>query len=89
MIAKLCVDAVLAIFERGTADLKNVILTKDIGRTIEETEFVEGIVIDKVALEKELPLKIENPNIALIDTPMETGKTANKAKLQIRTAERY
>ena len=83
LIAELCVDAVLAIFERGTADLKRVILTKDIGRTIEETEFVEGIVIDKVALEKELPLKIKNANIALIDTPMETGKTANKAKLQI------
>lgn len=85
LIAELCVDAVLAIFERGTADLKRVILTKDIGRTIEETEFVEGIVIDKVALEKELPLKIKNANIALIDTPMETGKTANKAKLQIHT----
>ncbi len=83
LISKLCVEAVLAIFERGTADLKNVILTKDIGRTIEETEFVEGIVIDKVAMEKNIPLKIENPNIALIDTPMETGKTANKAKLQI------
>ena len=87
MIAKLCVDAVLAVFERGTADLKRVILAKDIGRTIEETEFVNGIVIDKIALEKDLPLKIENPRIALIDTPMETGKTANKAKLQVRTAE--
>jgi len=86
LISKLCVDAVLAVFERGTADLKRVILAKDIGRTIEETEFVEGIVIEKVALEKELPLKIENPKIALIDAPMETGKTANKAKLQIKTA---
>jgi thermosome len=83
LISKLCVEAILAIFERGTADLKNVILTKDIGRTIEETEFVEGIVIDKVALEKNIPLKIENPKIALIDAPMETGKTANKAKIQI------
>ena len=85
LIAELCVDAVLAIFERGTADLKRVILAKDIGRTIEETEFVEGIVIDKVALDNEFPLKMENPNIALIDTPMETGKTANKAKLQIHS----
>jgi archaeal chaperonin len=85
LIAELCVDAVLAIFERETADLKRVILAKDIGRTIEETEFVEGIVIDKVALDNEFPLKMENPNIALIDTPMETGKTANKAKLQIHS----
>lgn len=86
LIAKLCVDAVLAIHERGKADLKRVILTKDIGRTIDETEFVEGIVIDKVALEKEFPLKIQNPNIALIDVSMEIAKTANKAKLQIKTA---
>ena len=86
LIAKLCVDAVLAIQEREKADLKRVILTKDIGRTIDETEFVEGIVIDKVALEKEFPLKIQNPNIALIDVSMEVAKTANKAKLQIKTA---
>ena len=85
LIAELCVDAVLAIRERGIADLKNIIITNDIGGKIEETEFVEGIVIDKVALEKEFPLKIQNPNIALIDTPMEVAKTANKAKLQITT----
>lgn len=84
LIAELCVDAVLAIRERGIVDLKDVIITKDVGGKIEETEFVEGIVIDKVALDKEFPLKIENPSIALIDTPMEIGKTANKAKLQIR-----
>ena len=86
LIAELCVDAVLAIRERGIADLKNIIITNDIGGKIEETEFVEGIVIDKVALEKEFPLRIQNPNIALIDTPMEVAKTANKAKLQITTA---
>ena len=83
LIAELCVDAVLAIHEGGKADLKNIILTKDIGGHVEETEFVEGVVIDKVALDKNFPLKIVNPNIALIDAPMETEKTANKAKLQI------
>lgn len=85
LISKLCMDAVLAVREGGKVDLKNIILTKDIGGKIEETEFVEGIVIDKVALEKEIPLKIQNPKIALIDAPMEIGKTANKAKLQIST----
>ena len=85
LIAEICVDAVLAIDEKGKADLKHVILTKDIGGLVEDTEFVEGVVIDKVALDKKAPLKIVNPKIALIDTPMETAKTANKAKLQIST----
>ena len=83
LIAELCVDAVLAIHEEGKADLKNIILTKDIGGLVEKTEFVEGVVIDKVALDKNFPFRIVNPNIALIDAPMETEKTANKAKLQI------
>ncbi|HWR26038.1 MAG TPA: thermosome subunit alpha [Methanosarcina sp.] len=87
LIAELCVDAVLAILEREKADLKDVIITKDIGGKIEETEFVEGIVIDKVSLAKDFSLKIQNPNIALIDAPMEVGKTATKAKLQISTLE--
>lgn len=83
LIAELCVDAALSIRERGVVDLKDVILSKDVGGKIEDTEFVEGIVIDKVALDKEFPLRIENPAIALIDAPMEIAKTANKAKLQI------
>ncbi|MFZ2499922.1 MAG: thermosome subunit alpha [Methanosarcina sp.] len=85
LISKLCVDAVLAVRERGKVDLKNVIIAKDIGGKTEDTEFVEGIIIDKVSLEKEFPLQIQHPNIALIDAPMETAKTANKAKLQIST----
>lgn len=83
LIAQLSVDAILAVRERGNADLKHVIISKDIGGRIEDTEFVEGIVIDKVALDKNFRLRLENPRIAIIDTPMETGKTANKAKLQI------
>ena len=83
LIAELCVDAALTIHERGIVNLKDVILSKDIGGKIEDTEFVEGIVIDKVALDKEFPLRIEKPAIALIDTSMEIAKTANKAKLQI------
>ena len=83
LISELCVNAVLAIHEEGKADLKNIIITKDIGRRVEETEYVEGVVIDKVALDKNFSLRVVNPNIALIDAPMETEKTANKAKLQI------
>ncbi|WP_048126890.1 thermosome subunit alpha [Methanosarcina lacustris] len=83
LISELCVDAVLAIHEDGKADLKHIILTKDIGRRVEDTEYVEGVVLDKVALDKNFSLKVVNPNIALIDAPMETEKTANKAKLQI------
>ncbi|MDD3247209.1 MAG: thermosome subunit alpha [Methanosarcina sp.] len=83
LISELCVNAVLAIHEEGKADLKNIIITKDIGRRVEETEYVEGVVLDKVALDKNFSLKVVNPNIALIDAPMETEKTANKAKLQI------
>ncbi|MDI9396054.1 MAG: thermosome subunit alpha [Euryarchaeota archaeon] len=85
LIAEICVDAVLAIYEEGKADLKHIILSKDVGGLVEDTEFVEGVVIDKVALDKNFPLRIVNPKIALIDTPMETAKTANKAKLQIST----
>jgi len=85
LIADLCVSAVLAIHEEGKADLKHIILSKDVGGRVEDTEFVEGVVIDKVALDKNFSLKVVNPNIALIDTPMETAKTANKAKLQIST----
>ena len=83
LLAEIAVDAVLAVHERGKADLKHVTVLKEVGGTIEDSEFVEGLVIEKVALDRNAPLRIENANIALIDAQMEIEKTSNKAKLQI------
>jgi len=83
LLAKIAVDAVLAVYERGQVDLKHVTVLKEVGGNIEDSEFVEGLVLEKVAMDRNAPLRIENANLALIDTPMEIGKTENKAKLQV------
>lgn len=83
LIAQLAADAILAVRERGIADLKHVIISKDVGGRIDDTEFVQGIVIDKVALDRNFQLRVKNPRIAIIDASMEIGKTENKSKLQI------
>ena len=83
LLAKIAVDAVLAVYDRDKVDLKHVTMLKEIGGRTEDSEFVEGLVIEKVAMDRNAPLRIENANLALIDTPMEIEKTANKAKLQI------
>lgn len=87
LIAKLASDAILAIQERGIADIKRIQISKEVGGRIEDSEFVEGVVLEKVALDRNFPLKIEAAKIALLDTPMEVGKTANKSKLQITSVE--
>ncbi|MDD3043785.1 MAG: thermosome subunit alpha [Methanosarcinaceae archaeon] len=87
LVAKLATDAILTVQERGIADIKRILISKEVGGRIEDSEFVEGVAIDKVALDRNFPLKVESANIALIDTPMEVGKTANKAKLQVTSIE--
>lgn len=87
LVAKLASDAVLAVQERGIVDIQRILISKEVGGLIEDSEFVEGVAIDKVALDRNFPLKIEGANIAIIDAQMEVGKTANKAKLQITSIE--
>lgn len=87
LVAKLATDAILTVQERGIADIKRILISKEVGGRIEDSEFVEGVAIEKVALDRNFPLKVESANIALIDTPMEVGKTANKAKLQVTSIE--
>lgn len=84
----LVVDAVRTIIEekdgKYTADLKNIQTVKKTGASMEDTELVKGLIIDKEPVHSAMPKKIENAKIALIDAAFEVKKTEIEAKIEIR-----
>ena len=84
----LVVDAVKTIMEKGddgkyTADLNNIQTVKKTGASMEETQLVKGLIIDKEPVHSAMPKKIQNAKIALIDAAFEVKKTEIEAKIEI------
>ncbi|WP_292464596.1 thermosome subunit alpha [Methanolobus sp.] len=87
-LAGICVDAILAIQQDGKVNVDDdIVIAKEVGGSIDDTELINGISIRQEALHPEMPHRIENAKIALIDTELTFGKTATKSKLHVDRAE--
>jgi len=90
-LAGLAIDAIKQIIETRDgeviADVDNVQIVKKEGKSIEETELVKGIIIDKEVVHGGMPKRVENAKIALIDAPLEVEKTEIDAEIRIRSPD--
>jgi len=79
ILAPIAVEAVLAIIDKQTAtnaDLNDIKIVKQIGGTIDDTELVRGLVIERpVKANANGPRKMENAKIALIQFCLSAPKT--------------
>jgi len=86
-LAKLAVDAVLAVIEEKNetfkVNLDNIKIEKKTGGSISDSELVSGIILDKEIVHSGMPRRIENAKIALINEALEIKKTEFEAKLNI------
>ncbi len=87
-LAEISIDAVTQIAEkRGDktiADIDNIQLIKKTGKSLLETQLVQGIIVDKEVVHPGMPKKKENAKIALLDSPLEIEKTEISAEIRIR-----
>jgi thermosome len=87
LLANVAVKAVTAIAEkedgRYIADIDNIQIVKKQGGSIDDTEMIEGIILDKERVHSGMPKRIENGKIALVDSAFEVKKTEIDAKIQI------
>lgn len=86
-LAKIVVEAVLSIAkdipEGEELDVDNIPRQKQEGMTVESTELVKGLVLDKEIVHAGMPKKIEGAKIALIESALEVSKTEFDAKIAI------
>ncbi|MDD5318017.1 MAG: thermosome subunit beta, partial [Candidatus ainarchaeum sp.] len=90
-LAGLVVKAVKQVAEKR--DGKTVIdddfikVEKKAGGEIKDTQYINGVVIDKEIVHTGMPKKIANAKIALVDCALEIEKTETDAKIEITSPE--
>ena len=78
LLSPLAVDAVLKVIDPLTAtnvDLRDIKLLKKLGGTVEDTELIEGLVLDQKTSGYDGPKKIEKAKIGLIQFCISPPKT--------------
>ncbi len=88
LFAKLAVEAVKQVAEKKdgkfVVDIDNIKIEKKAGgESVEESELVRGVVIDKERVHPRMPTRVENAKIALINEALEVKKTETDAKINI------
>jgi thermosome len=86
--ANIAIDAVKQVMEtkdgEPTADKDDIQVMKKTGKSLLDTELIQGIIIDKEVVHSDMPKHIENAKIALLDCPLEIEKTEMDAEIRIR-----
>jgi thermosome len=86
-LAKIAVDAVKQIVEqrgeKNTADIDNIQIIKKEGKSLADTELIQGIILDKEIVHPGMPKRIEKAKIALINAALEVKKTEISAEIRI------
>lgn len=87
-LAEIAIDAVKQITEkrgdRRIADIDNIQIIKKTGKSLLESQLIQGLIIDKEAVHPGMPKKLENAKIVLLDCPLEIEKTEISAEIRIR-----
>jgi archaeal chaperonin len=81
--SEIIVEAIKIIAEKNKANMENIKIEKQKGGSIEDTELIKGVVIDKERVSIEMPDKITNAKIALIEEALEIKGPETETKISI------
>ena len=91
LFADIAVKAVRQVAEKGEgglkADIDLIKVLKKNGKSLSETELVRGIVVDKEFAHAQMPKRVENAKIALVNAKLEIEKTEFDAKININNPD--
>jgi len=92
-IYRYAVDIVQSAIEttngKRKVDLDKVKVEKKVGESIEDSELIGGLVVDKTRAHQNMPKEIEKAKIALLGAPIEVRDTETKAELQIKSSSQF
>ena len=86
-LAELVVKAVKAVAEEMNGEISinadHVKIEKKVGGGIEDTQLIQGVIIDKERVHPGMPRTVKDAKIALINAPIEIEKTEFDAEIRI------
>ena len=90
-LARLALEAVKIVAERDGHNIKidkdNIKIEKKQGGSIDDTELIRGLVFDKEIAHPNMPKKVKNAKIALLDAALEIKETETNAEIRITSPE--
>ena len=90
-LADLTVKAVISVMESRNGniiiDADNIKLEKKVGASVDDSELVEGIILDKEKVHPGMPNTVRNAKVALLDAAIEVKSTETDAKISITSPE--
>ncbi|PSP93862.1 thermosome subunit [Halobacteriales archaeon QS_4_62_28] len=75
VLSELVVKAIQSVAENGDVDTDDVQLEVAVGGATDESELVEGVIIDKERVHDNMPFAVEDASVALLDTAIEVPET--------------
>lgn len=85
--AEIIVKAVKQIQIGENIDINNIKIEKSKGESIKDTELISGIVLDKERISADMPSRINDTKIALVDFPLEVKNPEIDTKVSISSPE--
>jgi len=86
-LADITVDAVRHITEETedgyTVDVDNIKVEKKAGASVDNTELIDGMILDKERLHDNMPREIKDAKIALLNSALEVQETEMDASIEI------
>ena len=82
-LAELIVEAVKQVEEDGEVDSDNINIQRIQGASVEESEIVNGVVVDKSRIDPSMPKDIQDAKIALLKYPIEVKDLETDAKINL------
>ncbi len=82
-LAEIVINSVKRIADELPIDPDDVTLVTEVGKGEINTEFIDGVIVDRTGLRDDVPKSIKNGKIALLNFSIERRKTRADAKLTI------
>lgn len=89
-LSDIAVKAVASIAEKGdgeSIDIENIKIEKKVGGSIEDSELIEGMILDKERVHSNMPKKVEGAKIALLNSAIELKETEVDAEISITSPD--
>ncbi|MEM5836427.1 MAG: thermosome subunit beta [Candidatus Aenigmatarchaeota archaeon] len=90
-LAEIVIEAVRKVAKKVNGkieiDTDDISRVKKHGGSAEETELIEGIIIDKEVVHPAMPKRVENARIALLDVALEVKEPETDAEIRITSPE--
>ncbi len=91
VLSDLAVNAVKQIVDKSNGkyivDIDNIGVEKKHGGSINESQLIQGVIVDKERVHPAMPKRVKDAKIALVDTALEIKKTETDAEIRITSPD--